>query len=274
MRSRGSAQRAHAIARAPAWGAEVVSSNIVGYNKVTLSAGLNLLASQFVLVGGEQPTINDAVVVMSGQSGYDDESFDPTTELRVWTGGGYDTFGWTGNLLTDSPNMASEMGVNDDSLNNKWLTDSYEEAEEPLNTSLGYWLKAGSAGTVTFSGEVPSSDTVTVQVSAGLNLVSYPWPMDVDLKNIQMNGQSGYDDESFDPTTELRVWTGGGYDTYGWTGNLLVDSPNMASEMGVSDNSLDNLWLNDAYEVPDEPLPIGKGFWIKAEKAGSVTFKK
>ena len=36
----------------PAWGAEVVSSNIVGYQKVTLQPGFNFVAPQFTAVGG------------------------------------------------------------------------------------------------------------------------------------------------------------------------------------------------------------------------------
>ena len=106
---------------APAWGAEVVSSNIVGYEKVTLSAGLNLIGSQFVVVGGGTATMNELTTAMDGQSGYDDDSYDPTTELRIWTGSGYAQYGWSGDLLADSPALADEMGVTDHSLDNQWL---------------------------------------------------------------------------------------------------------------------------------------------------------
>ena len=258
----------------PAWGAEVVSSNIVGYTKVSLEAGLNLIGSQFLLVGGQTPNINELTTSLDGQSGYDDSTYSPTTELRVWTGNGYDTYGWTGDLLKDSPELAGEMGVTDDSIDNQWLDMDYAVTEDPLANGQGFWIKAGSAGSVTLAGEVPSGDSITINLVAGLNLVAYPWPMNVDLAKIQVTGQKGYDNDSYNPTTEIRVWAGNGYDTYGWTGSLLTDSPDLASEMGVTDDSLDNKWLNMDYEVPDEPINLGTGFWIKAQNAGTVTFSK
>jgi hypothetical protein len=258
----------------PAWGAEVVSSNIVGYEKVTLTAGLNLIGSQFVLVGGDTATMNELTTSMEGQSGYDDDSYDPTTELRIWTGSGYAQYGWTGDLLTDSPALAEEMGVDDHSFDNQWLNGDYEIAEDEMDVGKGFWIKAKTAGTVVMSGEVPNSDTITVSLSPGLNLVSYPWPMAADMQKIQVSGQTGYDDDSYDPTTELRVWTGSGYAQYGWSGNLLEESPSLADEMGVTDHSLDNKWLNGDYEVESKTIDYGKGFWIKAPNSGSVTFSK
>ena len=251
-----------------------MSSNIVGYEKVTLTAGLNLIGSQFVVIGGKTATMNELTAVMEGQSGYDDDSYDPTTELRVWTGSGYAQYGWTGDLLTDSPALADEMGVTDHSFDNKWLNGSYEVSEEDLDAGMGFWIKAKTGGTVTFAGEVPTNDTVTVNLVPGLNLVSYPWPMAADMQKIQVNGQTGYDDDSYDPTTELRVWTGSGYAQYGWSGNLLQESPALADEMGVEDHSLDNKWLNGSYEVETKPIGYGTGFWIKAPNAGTVTFSK
>lgn len=218
--------------------------------------------------------MNEMTSEATGISGYDDESYEPTTELRVWTGGGYDTFGWSGNLLEDSPNMADEMGVTDHSMDNKWLNDGYEVSDLELGKATGYWIKAGSTGTVTFSGEVPTDDTITVEISAGLNLVSFPWPMAAGMEKISVTGQSSYDDDSYEPTTELRIWTGGGYDTFGWTGNLLDDCPNMADEMGITDHSMDNKWLTDSYEVSEVELAMGQGFWIKASAAGTVVFSK
>ena len=41
-----------ALGASPAWAAEVVSSNIVGYQKVTLQTGFNFVAPQFTAVGG------------------------------------------------------------------------------------------------------------------------------------------------------------------------------------------------------------------------------
>ena len=256
---------------APAQAAEVVSSNIVGYNKVTLSPGLNMLGSQFVLVGTQADQDMNEMAQVTGQNGYD-ANYNPTTTIRVWNGGGYVRYGWSGNLLEDSPDLADEMGVTDHSLDNKWLDDRYEVTDETVSIGSGFWLSAGNAGTVMFSGEVPSTNSVvSVNVAPGLNMLSYPWPVAADMQKIQISGQKGYD-ANYNPTTTIRVWNGGGYVRYGWSGNLLEDSPDLADEMGVTDHSLDNKWLNDKYEVETQPIAIGTGFWISAEKAGTVTF--
>ncbi len=250
-----------------------MSSNIVGYNKVTLQTGLNFIGSQFVIVGGDSGDMNTSVDA-TGQNGFDDDSFDATTTLKVWTGAGYVDYGWTGNFLTESPTLAGELGVTDNSYDNKWLNDDYEVVEEDVDVGTGFWIKAGKAGTVTLSGEVPGDDPVTIDLAAGLNMVSYPWPMAVDLQKIQLTGQTGFDDDSFDATTTIKVWTGSGYVDYGWSGNFLTESPTLAGELGVTDESYNNKWLNDDYEIETETLPIGTGFWIKASNTGKVTFTK
>ena len=257
----------------PAWGAEVVSSNIVGYTKVGLQSGLNLIGSQFVLVGGSVAGMNDFVVA-EGQDGFDDESFDAATTLKIWVGDGYIDYGWTGEFSKNNPTLAGELGIDDESYDNKWLNDDYEVADENLQIGTGFWIKAGKEGTVLLSGEVPGDDPVTQNIVAGLNMVSYPWPMAVDLQKIQVSGQTGFDDESFDATTTIKVWAGDGYYDYGWTGNFLTESPTLAGELGVDDESYNNKWLNDDYEIETEPLEIGKGFWIKASASGTVTFSK
>ena len=245
----------------------------MGYVKINLQSGLNLVGSQFVKVGGDTAGMN-GLADLAGLGGYDDSEWLPTTELRTWTGMGYVTYGWSGNLRTDSPTMAAEMGVEDDSLDNVWLDEEYGLSEDSLSIGTGFWIKAANAGSVTLVGEVPSDATVTVGISQGLNLLSYPWPKEASFAKISVSGQAGYDDTEWLPTTELRVWTGAGYVTYGWTGSLLTDSPSMAAEMGIDDSSLDNTWLDEDYGVAEDTIPAGVGFWIKAGAAGSVVFSK
>ena len=72
-----------ARAMAPAWGAEVVSSNIVGYNKITLAPGYNLLGIQFSQIGGASLDLSDAVILDETYGGYD-SNYDFKSTLRVW----------------------------------------------------------------------------------------------------------------------------------------------------------------------------------------------
>ena len=265
----------------PAWGAEVVSSNIVGYNKIELKAGLNMLSSQFVVVGSEKTPLDltDATN-LTGQPSFN-ESGDAQTTLRFWTGGGYTYYGWAGNLTGENPDMAEEiadeLGVDPATLDNHWLDGDYAVVDDPMESGEGFWLYAKNGGTLTISGQVLDTDTETRDLVAGLNMVASPWPMNVSLTKISVTGQPSFN-ESGDAQTTLRVWTGGGYTYYAWAGNLTGENPDMAEEiadeLGVDPATLNNHWLNGDYEIADDEIEIGTSFWIYAKNSGTITFSK
>jgi hypothetical protein len=63
----------------------------------------------------------------------------------------------------------------------------------------------------------------------------------------------------------MRIWTGSGYEFYGWAGTSGTDVD--------GDSSLDNTWTDmDAYAVEGK-IKAGEAVWIIAEKAGTMTFK-
>ena len=77
---------------------------------------------------------------------------------------------------------------------------------------------------------------------------------------------AGFDeDELF--ATEMLLWTGNGYTTYGWSGTSGTDV--------YDDDSYDNQWLdaNSMEPATSVTVPFGHAVWIKAEKAGTITFK-
>ena len=266
---------------APAWGAEVVSSNIVGYNKIQLNAGLNMLSSQFVVVGSDNiPLDLTDATNLTGQPSFND-SGDAQTTLRFWTGGGYTYYGWAGNLTGENPDMAEEiadeLGVDPATLNNHWLDGDYAVVDDPMENGEGFWLYAKTGGTLTIAGQVLDTDTETRDLVAGLNMVASPWPMNVSLTKISVTGQPSFN-ESGDAQTTLRVWTGGGYTYYAWAGNLTGENPDMAEEiadeLGVDPTTLNNHWLNGDYEIADDEIEIGTSFWIYAKNSGTITFSK
>ena len=59
-------------------------------------------------------------------------------QLLIWNGSGYSFYGWSG-----------EIG--DESLDNKWLDDQYEEADANLEIGKGCWIQTSTAGSVTFT---------------------------------------------------------------------------------------------------------------------------
>ena len=245
-------------AMAPAWGAEVVSSNIVGYDKITINEGFNMIGAQFLKVGGSDLDLSTVGTLDSQMPGFDsDGNYD--TELRVWNGRGYEYYGWSGTSGTDV--------LEDSTLDNKWLNGDLEEPEdETVSASGGFWIKAGTSGTITISGEVPSASSIEVPLIAGFNLVANPFPADVKLSEFgQMDSSYPGFDSDGNFAAELRTWNGRGYEYYGWSGTSGTDV--------LEDSSLDNKWLNgDLEEEDDTKVLLGHAVWIKTEAAGKITF--
>ena len=123
--------------------AEVGSQNVVGYAKIDLAEGFNLIGSQFLEVGATVKDVNDFIYDGSALLGLDDEWAYQTT-MRVWTGTGYVTYGW----------LDGEDGTNNEmpEWNNSWLLyDMSGLADITLNVGEAVWINAPTAGTVTFT---------------------------------------------------------------------------------------------------------------------------
>ena len=123
----------------PAWAAEVVSSNVVGYNKVTLTSGYNMLGSNFKLVGGENGTLTE-VLDATALDGLDVDSGEFSAEILIWDGVGYDTYGWAG-------------VVGDASMDNKWVDEGSWDAVDNvfLEIGKGCWIKSSADATLKFT---------------------------------------------------------------------------------------------------------------------------
>ena len=127
---------------APAQAADVVSSNIVGYNKIQLSSGYNLIGTQFVQIGQQAKDIQQ-LAESTTLPGLDDESAFQTT-LRLWNGRGYDTFGW----LDADDGTANEVPA----WNSKWLLyDMSDLAATNIKVGEGFWIVTTAASSVTFT---------------------------------------------------------------------------------------------------------------------------
>ena len=240
---------------APAQAAEVVSSNIVGYEKINLKTGFNMIGVQFVQVGGNNLDLGTVGTLNAEMPGYDEDgNYD--TEMQVWNGNGYDYYGWAG----DSGSKVD----NDPDLDNKWLDMDNEEIDEIAAKGSGFWILAKQAGTLTISGEVPSS-AVTIQLTTGFNMVANPFPGGVAVSDFGVLDSSfpGYDEDG-DYDTEMQVWNGNGYDYYGWAGDSGSKVDN--------DPDLDNKWLDMDNELVDDVIPYGNAVWILTKRAGSITF--
>ena len=240
---------------APAQAADVVSSNIVGYNKITLTEGYNLVGGQFVEIGGANRDLSTSFILDDSFAGYD-AKYKFKTRLQVWNGGGYDTYGWAGDSGTE---------VDDDpSLDYTWTDLGAEAVEDEVPPTEGVWIIAEKAGVATVSGEVVTTN-VTINLVSGYNLVCNPYPMEMPITSFGRLDDSfaGYDSK-YKFKTRLQVWNGGGYDTYGWAGDSGTEVDD--------DPSLDYTWTDLGAEATNAKIPTGAAVWIIAEKSGTITF--
>ena len=239
------ARPAAGLAVRPAWGAEVVSSNIVGYEKITLTPGLNMIGNQFLAVGGTTfQNINQMFKDSSEiTAGADDGAAD---SILKWTGNGYGEIYYYDDLdmaweSLDSPGVVSDA--------------TFAQGE-------GVWYKCASSSSITtvLAGEVPTNAVYSVEIQTGLNFIANPYPMSICPNSASFSVEgivAGADDGVAD---SILMWTGSGY------GNIYYyDDLDMAWE------SLDN----PGVAIDENILEPAKGFWYKHQGNGAtLTFGK
>ncbi len=247
----------------------------MGYHKINLVKGFNMIAPQFVFVGSDSltrdiSTIGTLANASGGaMAGYDADYF-YATEMKVWDPAQqtYVEYGWAGTSPEDIDDMAE--------LNNTWLDAGTEETDDTIGVGNGFWVKAAEAGTMTISGEVPSGNNIpagglVVNLVKGFNMVANPYPQAVPVSTFGVLATSsggampGYDADYF-YDTEMKVWDPAQqtYIEYGWAGTSPEDIDDMAE--------LNNTWLDAGTEETDDKVPQGASVWIKAGAAGTITF--
>ena len=229
----------------PARAAEVVSSNIVGYEKITLAPGFNMIGNQFLGVGKNAfQNINQMFAKNSElvAGGGDDEA----DTILVWDGSSYSNVYYY------------------DSWDNSWYnTDDLEESTtDTIGAGMGIWFRHFGTETedVTFAGEVPTNTTYSVQINTGFNMVANPYPVAIcpndEFFEVENAVAGGGDDEA----DSILVWDGSSY-----------------SKVYYYD-SWDNSWYDtDNLEDPVSTgiLKPAMGFWYRHKgEGGTLTFKR
>jgi len=246
---------------APAWAAEVVSSNIVGYEKLTIPANaMTIQGVQFKTVGD---AVNDSVSLQSIKpEGYVENGGD---WIMVWDPNAQsytDAYYWGESAdggVYDSPDENAEC------LGPGWGDGNQTVIDIDLNHGQGFWTKARSGGTLTVSGEVSSNNSITIPVNA-MTLVTSTYPGELDIQKIVPAGyvENGGDwIMIWDPVNQTYI------DAYYWGESAdggVYDSPDENAEC------LGPGWGDGNQTVINITLAPGQGFWTKARLGGTLTF--
>ena len=216
----------------PAQAAEVVSSNIVGYQKVTLAANnYTLLAPMFTYVGGGEKAIPDIFEeddFVSGESGGQADYID------IWEDGQYSRTYF----------FSSDAG-------DAWSSgdDGFDETTDELETGIGFWFfsRSDSDKTVTLAGEVSTSDVI-VDISAdNYTLLANPFAAPLPIKSIVAVEGEFTAGESGGQADYIDIWEDGQYSrTYFYS-----------SDAGDAWSSGD-----DGFDETEETVLPGQGFWF------------
>ena len=223
-----------------------------------------MLGSSFVQVGsGEALDINDAIK-NNGLPGLNADFSDFDTSIRLWTGTGYDTYGFvTAEQANDENWLWPESA-------NMWiLGDMSDIVVVQVPAGDGFWVQTTQTGTITLIGQVPAAATTDVTIKPGLNLISCPYAKDINIQDVKVNGLPGLNADFSDFDTSIRLWTGTGYDTYGYVTAEQANDENWLWPESA------NMWiLGDMSDIADVTIPAGAGFWVQSTATGSVTFTK
>ncbi len=107
---------------------------------IPLAAGYNMVANP---LPGDAPVATFGTL-SANMAGFDEDGF-YATEMMVWANGDYTNYGWSGSSGTDV--------LDDPSLDNQWLDLQLEKTTDIVQAGHAVWIKAGSAGSITFNAE-------------------------------------------------------------------------------------------------------------------------
>ena len=241
-----------------------MSSNTVGYEKIQLVAGYNMVGVQFTEVGGSVKPLSTFGAFDASVAGYDDD-YKFSTKMLVWdtTDSSYTTYGWSGTSGTDIDGEPE--------YDNEWLTLGADHMSDSLTApaGAGVWINAAAASTYTISGEVPTNATTKIRLPAGFNIIANPYPGTVKVADFCDLDASvaGYDDD-YKFSTKMLVWdtTDSSYTTYGWSGTSGTDID--------GEPEYDNEWLTLGadHAGADKTISFGTAVWLNLATPAEVTF--
>ena len=249
---------------ATGFGDMVTSGNTVGYSGNEVAAQeWNLIGLPFVQIGDSDAVAFDKVLTMNGVEavGYYDALDGQGAELQVRDANGFYTSYYYINDADDGTERYDLVGWAD---GDGILIDGSQK----LKGGTGVWLRLAVASGVsfTFAGQVEDADTVTTDFANGWTIMASPFPIKLNLSNVVTTGVEpvGYYEALEGQGAELQVRDGKGFYTSYYYINDADDGTECYNLTGWADG--------DGFLVSDDVIPMASAFWLKSNKAGTLTF--
>jgi len=240
----------------------------VGYTKVNLDAGLNLLGQQYVNVGND--TILDIQDIIKSVDIIGHDGLIPQTTLLIWTGSGYTPYFYASSQ--NAIDWAAEYGEQYLDRSDKWVDGTWDIIPYlvPVTNGLAFWIDTPGKSTFYFSGQVYTPDIATVPLAAGLNLVANPFPINWDIQDFTSTDFIGHD--GLIPQSEMLIWDGGGYESCFYAS--YENAIEWAAEYGDQYLDRGGKWVDGTWNIIiDKKIAPGKGFWINSLTTAELQFQ-
>jgi len=254
---------------APAWAAEVVSSNIVGYQKLSLVNGFTMIGTAFQTVGSNGQ-ISVQEIKGSGLTGVD-WSFETEAgdTLMIWSP---DDQGYMTEFLYTGDTENADMLGNGAKPGTWFDMGTYATADYTLKNGDAFWIVSSSpSASVTIAGEVPTSAN-SISLVPGFNMIANPFPVSVKVNDLfTATGLTGVD-WTFETEAgdSLMIWDPS---EQGYMTELLY-SGDVATEAMTENGAKPGTWFDmGAYATAEVEIPVGGAFWIVSSGSGTLTFK-
>ena len=228
-----------ALGASPAWAAEVVSVNTVGYQKVELQPGFNFVAPQFIAVGGGTISIQDIHLDVADE----DVSYVDNIQILDEGGATIASYSWW-------PKADTVSG-----LKSGWVDgDTGDLADVMLDNGVSVLIEANDYSTVTIAGEVSTNDASVTSV-AGFNWVGNPTPVAINIQDIQIDVADA--DVSYVDNIQILDAGGATIASYSWW------------PKGDTVSGLKSGWVDgDTSDLADVTLEPGQGVLLETQDAG------
>ena len=247
---------AAALVSASAFAQTVSSANIVGYVKTDTPAddGFKMIAAlPFGIGTNETVDIQDVIAntdVLTASTTYENAD-----KLMIFDGS-YTSYGL---YAGTSSNYWMAAGA-------AWVVAPLPKtpAAVSLNRGDAIWIKAGSGApstNVVMSGDVYADGTISVDVSAGFNMIAYPYSSTINLTDLTITNATA--STVFDDADKIMIFDGS-YTTY-----------------GLYAGTSSNYWMAAGAAWVVAPLPkipasvdvdLGSGFWFRTDTSKTIGF--
>ena len=212
--------------------ADVVSSDVVGYQNKDTVVGFNFVIPTFKAVNGGTVNIQD--IKISNATEWNDS-------IQVLDEGGATVATYF--YLTSGSSGAEADG---------WVDDTLALADVELEAGQSILVDTAAAAVITFSGKVSTDDTV-VETVAGFNFVGNNTPVALDIQDITIKNATEWNDS-------IQVLDEGG----------ATVATYFYLTAGSSGAEADG-WVDDTLALADVDLEPGQGILIDTAAAAEVT---